>query len=105
MLASANPTITVQGTVQPGSTVTLHVDNLPQASQYFATFISGLNPIFVPIYPDSNGDFSVEIPPSLLGVSFLVITNDGTKSDDTVTLAGPTFLDFPFDENEQLIIS
>lgn len=36
------------------------------------------------------------IPEKLYGVVFAVITTDGGKVDDHVTVAGPTFLNFAF---------
>jgi hypothetical protein len=38
----------------------------------------------------------VTIPKKLFGVVFVVITTDGAKVDDDVTVAGPTFLNFAF---------
>lgn len=60
---------------------------------YFAAFISGLDTTFVPLDGDKK---EVIIPAKLFGVVFVVITTDGSKVDDSVTVAGPTFLNFAF---------
>jgi hypothetical protein len=102
LIAKANPPITIEGTQAPGSTVSLKFTPSTPCDQLFAAFITGLTPIFVPITED-NGCYSVEIPSELIGLSFLVITTDGTKADDSVTVAGPAVLNFRFDENSKII--
>jgi len=102
LIAKANPPITVEGKQVPGSKISLKFTPSSDCPELFAAFISGLSPVFVPI-KEENGAFHVEIPKDLIGVTFLVITNDGTKADDTTTVAGPAFLNFRFDENGKVI--
>jgi hypothetical protein len=102
IIATPNPPITIQGTPAPGATIKLTFTPSADCPQYYAAFISGLNTTFVPI-SEYSGVYSVEIPSNLIGVSYLVITDDGTKSDDSATVAGPAFLNFRFDENGKVI--
>ncbi|TFY74599.1 hypothetical protein EWM64_g9413 [Hericium alpestre] len=87
----------------PGSNLTLEF-TLPSGAnntQLFATFLTGISPISVPLYDESP--FTVTIPPTLEGFVFLVVTNSTQKTDDTVTVAGPLFLNFPFNSNNSLV--
>jgi hypothetical protein len=102
IIATPNPPITVTGTPEPGATVTLAFQPAKDCDQFYAAFINGLITTYVPITED-NGVYSVEIPSNLIGVVYLVITVSGTASDDSVTVAGPAFLNFRFDENGKVI--
>lgn len=98
---AAFPALTFPKDTRPGSKVHFEIAHPKEKTegQYFAAFISGLDTIFVPL--DGNKD-SVTIPKELYGVVFAVITTDGTKVDDSVTVAGPAFLNFDFDSRSKL---
>ncbi|KIM72379.1 hypothetical protein PILCRDRAFT_829776 [Piloderma croceum F 1598] len=51
------------------------------------------------VYTIASG---VVIPKELYGVVFAVITTDKTKVDDSVTVAGPVYLNFDFDSQGKL---
>ena len=96
----AFPALSVSANAAPG--VKVHLDFHPQGGAkgpFFAAFISGLDTFFVPIHGPKN---EVVIPSGLYGVVFAVITTDQTKVDDSVTVAGPAFLNFNFNSQGKL---
>ncbi|KAA1479100.1 hypothetical protein DENSPDRAFT_846068 [Dentipellis sp. KUC8613] len=100
----ANPALTASpADAAPGSNLTLSFTPSPSANgtQLFAAFLSGNTPAFVPL--TGSAPFTITIPPTLEGFVFLAITNSTEKTDDSVTVAGPTFLNFPFNSNNTLI--
>ena len=89
----AFPALSVPKNAAPGKEV--HLDFHPKngvKGPFFVAFISGLDTFFVPLH-DKN---EVVIPKDLFGVVFAVITTDDKKVDDSVTVAGPAFLNFDF---------
>jgi len=90
--ATAFPPLVVSG-AEPGKT--LVTKYIPSDKPLFAAFLQGLTPTVVPIAHD--GSFTV--PGHLVGVSYLLITSDANKVEDSVTIAGPAFLNFGLDAN------
>jgi hypothetical protein len=89
----AFPALSVPKNATPGKEV--HLDFHPKdgvKGPFFVAFISGLDTFFVPLH-DKN---EVVIPKDLFGVVFAIITTDDKKVDDSVTVAGPAFLNFDF---------
>jgi hypothetical protein len=96
----AFPSLSIPADAAPGKKV--HLNYHPKdgtKGPFFAAFISGLDTIFVPLHGHNN---EVVIPKELYGVVFAVITTDKTKVDDSVTVAGPAFLNFDFDSQGKL---
>ncbi|TFY66460.1 hypothetical protein EVG20_g4628 [Dentipellis fragilis] len=64
------------------------------STTYWAAFLQGLETTYIPL--QGKAPYSVTIPQSLKGFSFLIIANDTQKiSNDFVTMAGPVVLDLP----------
>lgn len=97
----ANPQLTANPpNAQPGQNVTLSYSGQPSnSSGLFAVFLNGFPFTFAPI--DNN--FTVTIPSNLRGFSYLVVANSSETADDSVTVAGPAFFNFPFNANNTLI--
>lgn len=93
--------------IVPGSAISLNF-TLPSSSSYasdeqlYATFLTGLDEIFVPL-EGSSAPYTVSIPEELRGFVFLVITDTAESSDDTATVAGPAMFNFAFDSNNTVI--
>ncbi|KAH7921674.1 hypothetical protein BV22DRAFT_1071948 [Leucogyrophana mollusca] len=92
----AFPALTFPATAKPGDTVQITYNATASGSLYVG-FIGGLEATIVPVESDN----SVTIPSELRGVVFAVLVNDTNKVDDSVTVAGPAFLPFEFDSNNQ----
>lgn len=92
----------------PGANVTLNFTLSSSSSshssgqQLYATFLTGIEEIFVPL-EGSSAPYTVSIPEELRGFVFLVITDTAEKSDDTATVAGPAMFNFAFDSNNTVI--
>ncbi|KAJ6625322.1 ferritin-like domain-containing protein [Mycena sp. CBHHK59/15] len=96
---TAYPGLTIAD-AHPGKTATLTFPAQPAGSKFFAAFISGVSaPMFVPV-TDGN---KVAVPDGLRGFVFCVLTNDGSKVDDSTTVAGPAILNFAFDSRGELV--
>jgi hypothetical protein len=96
----AFPTLSIPANAAPGEKVQL--DFHPKdgtKGPYFVAFISGLDTVFVPLHGHQH---EVVIPNKLYGVVLAVITTDGTEVDDSVTVAGPAFLNFDFNSQGML---
>ncbi|KAF7315950.1 hypothetical protein MIND_00111800 [Mycena indigotica] len=88
--------------IYPGQTATVSfsVPNAPNR-QLFAAFISGAGkPTFVPLEENNT---RVKVPDNLFGRVFCVITSDGGRADDEVTVAGPSLVELQFNANGQLV--
>ena len=99
----ANPQLTTNpADAQPGLNVTLSYPGQPSnGSGLFAAFLNGFPITFLPL--DNN--FTVTVPSSLRGFAYLVVANatDTLTANDTSTVAGPAFFNFPFNANNTLI--
>ncbi|KAI0059286.1 hypothetical protein BV25DRAFT_1136796 [Artomyces pyxidatus] len=96
-----NPPLTASPALaQPGQNVTVSYPGAGNGTGLFAAFLSGVTPTFIPL--SGNGSFTVTIPSQLRGFVYLAVTNSSSASDDTVTVAGPTFFNFPFNGNNTL---
>jgi hypothetical protein len=96
----AFPSLSIPANATPGKKV--HLDYYLQdgtKGPFFVAFISGLDTVFVPLYGNNH---EVVIPKDLYGVVFAIITTDKTKVDDSVTVAGPAYLNFDFDSQGKL---
>ena len=96
----AFPPLSISANAKPGMKV--HLKFKPEnggKGPFFVAFVSGLDTFFVPLHGHNN---EVVIPKNLYGVVFVIITNDGTKVDDSVTVAGPAFLNFDFNSQGEL---
>ncbi|KAJ7028528.1 ferritin-like domain-containing protein [Mycena alexandri] len=90
--ADANP--------RAGHTASLTFTAPKDSSPLFVAFVSGPGaPTFVPIH-DGN---QVAIPKDLRGFVFCFVTNDGTKLDDSTTVAGPAILNVEFDSRGNVV--
>ncbi|KAJ6569790.1 ferritin-like domain-containing protein [Mycena vulgaris] len=88
------------GHARAGHTATLVFPAPKASSALFVAFISGAGtPIFVPI---QNGN-QVAIPSGLRGFVFCIVTSDGTKVDDSTTVAGPAILNIAYDSRGQVV--
>ncbi|TFY81407.1 hypothetical protein EWM64_g2609 [Hericium alpestre] len=87
----------------PGNT-TSNSSSSGNSSSLFAAFLQGITPTFIPLNGTVNGSapINVTVPPSLQGFAFVAITNSSSEHGDNVTVAGPAFLDIPFDSNGSL---
>ncbi|KAI0289778.1 ferritin-like domain-containing protein [Multifurca ochricompacta] len=84
----------------PGQNVTLSYSGQPSdGTGLFVAFLNGIPPTFIPL--DRN--FTVIIPITLRGFAYVVITNNSTVADDSTTVAGPAFFEFPFNSNNTII--
>lgn len=97
----ANPQLTTNPpNAQPGQNVTLSYSGQPSnSSGLFAAFLNGFPFTFVPL--DNN--FTVAIPSALRGFAYVAVTNSSDIADDSTTVAGPAFFNFPFNANNTLI--
>ncbi|SRR6266702_1077131 len=97
----ANPQLTTNPpNAQPGQNVTLSYSGQPtNSSGLFAAFLNGFPFTFLPL--DNN--FTVTIPSTLRGFAYVAVTNSSDTADDSVTVAGPAFFNFPFNANNTLI--
>ncbi|KAG2098917.1 ferritin-like domain-containing protein [Suillus discolor] len=91
----AFPALSFPAGAQPGQTVQVSfnatmVPSVPP--QLYVAFIAGLGATFVPL----SAQNTVEIPSTLQGVVFPIITSSSTAVTDNVTIAGPAFLSFHF---------
>ncbi|KAI0260973.1 ferritin-like domain-containing protein [Gloeopeniophorella convolvens] len=96
----ANPQLTANpSTASPGQNVTLSYPGQPSNSTgLFTAFLNGIIPTFIPL----NGSFTVEIPSTLRGFAYAVITNASSSANDSTTVAGPAFFNFAFDSNNTI---
>ncbi|KAG2143554.1 ferritin-like domain-containing protein [Suillus bovinus] len=96
----AFPALSFPADAQPGKTVTVSFNATTTSEQLYVAFIAGLGATFVPL----SSQMTVEIPSTLQGVVFPVVTSSDTTVTDNVTIAGPAFLTFHFNsdgEDEQ----
>jgi hypothetical protein len=91
----AFPALSFPADAQPGQTVQVSFNATTTSEQLYVAFIAGLGATFVPLSPQ----MTVDIPSTLLGVVFPVITTSNTTVTDDVTIAGPAFLSFDFNSN------
>lgn len=94
--------------IAPGSSITVNFITSSSSSslsgqQLFATFLTGIDQIFVPL-EGFSAPYTVTIPEELRGFVFLVITDTAEKADDTATVAGPAMFNFAFDSNGTVIV-
>ncbi|KAF7305753.1 hypothetical protein HMN09_00728900 [Mycena chlorophos] len=69
--------------------------------QLFAAFINGAAaPVFVPL---EESNTKVKVPENLFGFVYVVITSDGGRWDDDVTVAGPILLERSFNAEGQTV--
>jgi hypothetical protein len=99
----ANPQLTTNpADAQPGLNVTISYPGQPaNGSGLFAAFLNGIPITFLPL--DNN--FTVTVPSNLRGFTYLVVANasDTLLVNDSLTVAGPAFFNFPFNANNTLI--
>ncbi|KAG1785324.1 ferritin-like domain-containing protein [Suillus plorans] len=91
----AFPALSFPAGAQPGQTVQVSFNATTVSSvppQLYVAFIAGLGATFVPL----SSQNTVEIPSTLQGVVFPIITSSSTAVTDDVTIAGPAFLSFHF---------
>lgn len=91
----AFPALSFPAGAQPGQTVQVSFNATTSSSvppQLYVAFIAGLGATFVPL----SSQNTVEIPSTLEGVVFPIITSSSTAVTDNVTIAGPAFLSFHF---------
>ena len=50
-----------------------------------------------------GADKTCVVPSDLIGTVFVLVTDDNTKTDDSVTIAGPAILSFPFNSAGALL--
>jgi len=91
----AFPALSFPADAQPGQTVQVSFNATTTSEQLYVAFIAGLGATFVPLSPQ----MTVNIPSTLQGVVFPVITTSNTTVTDDVTIAGPAFLSFDFNSN------
>jgi hypothetical protein len=91
----AFPALSFPADAQPGQTVQVSFNATTTSEQLYVAFIAGLGATFVPLSPQ----MTVDIPSTLQGVVFPVITTSNTTVTDDVTIAGPAFLSFDFNSN------
>ncbi|KAG2356614.1 hypothetical protein BDR07DRAFT_1491709 [Suillus spraguei] len=91
----AFPALTFPADAQPGQTVQVSFNATTTSEPLYVAFIAGLGATYVPLSPQ----MTVEIPSTLQGVVFPVITSSNTAVTDNVTIAGPTFLSFDFNSD------
>jgi hypothetical protein len=89
--------LSIPAEARPGQTVKFSF-NVVTSGQLYAAFVQGLETIYVPI--DLN--MEAQIPSQLKGTVFVIVTNNNSKTDDSVTVAGPTIATFPFNSAGQL---
>ncbi|KAJ7162142.1 ferritin-like domain-containing protein [Mycena filopes] len=83
-----------------GKTVGLTFTAPKDSPALFVAFVSGAGaPTFVPIH-DGN---QVAIPKDLRGFVFCFVTTDGSKLDDSTTVAGPAILTVEFDSRGEVV--
>jgi hypothetical protein len=94
------PALSVSGSARPGKATKLTFD-LPSGSkkQLYAAFLSGSGTIFVPI----GEDMTVMVPDGLMGTSYVIVTNDNSKVDGTVTVAGPAIVMFGYNSAGKVV--
>ncbi|KAI0065304.1 hypothetical protein BV25DRAFT_1869007 [Artomyces pyxidatus] len=91
---TAYPALTVDS-ASPGQTATLHFsapDGFDKSLKLYGAFLNGQNAYVVPL----GDNWTVTVPPGLLGTTYLVVTTDADGVSDDKTIAGPAMLDFPF---------
>jgi len=94
----AFPALTFPAGAKPGDTVQISYNaTASESGSLFVAFIGGLQATIVPL----DSDKKVTIPTELRGVVFAIVVSDANKVDDSVTVAGPAFLPFQFDSNNQ----
>lgn len=93
----AFPSVTFPAKTTPGSTVAVTFESNSTEPQFVA-FYTGLAQEFAPIK-----DGKVTIPADLRGQVYAVVTTNGTKADDSNTVAGPAILSFEFDSTGKVI--
>ncbi|KAH7905749.1 ferritin-like domain-containing protein [Hygrophoropsis aurantiaca] len=94
----AFPALTFPAGAKPGDTVQISYNaTASESGSLFVAFIGGLQATIVPL----DSDKKVTIPTELRGVVFAIVVSDANKVDDSVTVAGPAFLPFQFDFNNQ----
>jgi hypothetical protein len=91
----AFPALSFPADAQPGQTVQVSFNATTTSEQLYVAFIAGLGATFVPL----SSQMTVDIPSTLQGVVFPVITTSNTTVTDDVTIAGPAFLSFDFNSN------
>jgi hypothetical protein len=91
----AFPALSFPADAQPGQTVQVSFNATTTSEQLYVAFIAGLGATFVPLSPQ----MTVDIPSTLQGVVFPVITTSNTTVTDDVTIAGPAFLSFDFNSD------
>ncbi|KAG1840191.1 ferritin-like domain-containing protein [Suillus subalutaceus] len=91
----AFPALSFPAGAQPGQTVQVSFNATTTSEQLYVAFIAGLGATFVPL----SSQNTVDIPSTLLGVVFPVITSSNDTVTDNVTIAGPAFLSFDFNSD------
>lgn len=91
----AFPALSFPAGAQPGQTVKVSF-NATTTGQLYVAFIAGLGATFAPL----SSQMTVDIPSTLQGVVFPVITSSNQMVADNVTIAGPTFLSFHFNSDD-----
>ncbi|KAG1808918.1 ferritin-like domain-containing protein [Suillus subaureus] len=91
----AFPALSFPAGAQPGQTVQVSFNATTTSEQLYVGFIAGLGATFVPL----SSQMTVEIPSTLQGVVFPVVTSSNDTVTDNVTIAGPAFLSFDFNSD------
>lgn len=70
------------------------------STKLYGAFLSGQEALVVPL---TDGGKSVNIPDTLRGVVYLLVTTDADGVDDSKTVAGPALLEFSYNSNGDLL--
>ncbi|EGO03186.1 hypothetical protein SERLA73DRAFT_101315 [Serpula lacrymans var. lacrymans S7.3] len=93
----AFPMLTFPSTAQPNQTVQVSFSaNTTSSNDLYVAFLSGLTPTIVPLKNNT-----VTIPGMLQGVVFALVVNSSNSTSDNVTVAGPSFLSFDYNQMGQ----
>lgn len=91
----AFPALSFPAGAQPGQTVKVSFNATTTSEQLYVAFIAGLGATFAPL----SSQMTVDIPSTLQGVVFPLITSSNDTVTDDVTIAGPAFLSFDFNSD------
>jgi len=96
----AFPALSVPSSARPGKETQLSFEEPDGPKmQFYAAFLSGSGSISVPIGDDKK----VTVPEGLMGTSYVIITDDPSKVDGSVTVAGPAIVMFAFNSAGKVV--
>jgi hypothetical protein len=98
LIATPFPQLTISNAA-PGKSAKLSFQSAKDSDNghpLFVAFLTGSKTLFVPL----NDKREVVVPEGLFGTVFVILTKDGGKVTDEMTVAGPTIVMLPYSSSD-----